>query len=66
MGVDEEEAWLNEKTTLVSSEDTGDTLAVVQVREGANSYNVGGAEFHGPIFENFHQLHREINRLPRF
>ena len=32
VGVDEEEAWLNEKTTLVSSEDTGDTLAAVQVR----------------------------------
>lgn len=31
MGVDEEEAWLNEKTTLVSSEEVGDTLAAVQV-----------------------------------
>ncbi len=31
MSVDEEEAWLNEKTALLSSEDTGDTLAAVQV-----------------------------------
>ena len=31
VGVDEEEAWLNEKTTLVSSEEVGDTLAAVQV-----------------------------------
>ena len=31
VSVDEEEAWLNEKTALVSSEDTGDTLAAVQV-----------------------------------
>ena len=31
MGVDEEEAWLNEKTALLSSEEVGDTLATVQV-----------------------------------
>ena len=29
--VDEEEAWLNEKTAFVSSEEAGDTLAAVQV-----------------------------------
>ena len=29
--LDEEEAWLNEKTVLVSHEDSGDTLATVQV-----------------------------------
>ena len=29
--VEEEEAWLNEKITLLSSEDYGDTLAAVQV-----------------------------------
>ena len=32
MGVDEEEAWLNEKTALLSSEEVGDTLATVQVQ----------------------------------
>lgn len=31
VGVDEEEAWLYEKTALVSSEEVGDTLAAVQV-----------------------------------
>ena len=31
VGVDEEEAWLNEKTALLSSEEVGDTLATVQV-----------------------------------
>ena len=31
VGVDEEESWLNEKTTLVSSDEVGDTLAAVQV-----------------------------------
>ena len=31
VGVDEEEAWLNEKTTLLSNEEGGDTLATVQV-----------------------------------
>ncbi len=29
--VEEEEAWFNEKITLLSSEDYGDTLAAVQV-----------------------------------
>jgi hypothetical protein len=33
VGVDEEEAWLNEKTALLSSEEVGDTLATVQVGE---------------------------------
>ncbi len=32
VGLDEEEAWLNEKTVVVSNEDSGDTLAAVQVR----------------------------------
>ncbi len=31
VGLDEEEAWLNEKTVVVSNEDSGDTLAAVQV-----------------------------------
>ncbi len=31
VSLDEEEAWLNEKTVLVSNEDSGDTLAAVQV-----------------------------------
>ena len=31
VSLDEEEAWLNEKTVLVSHEDSGDTLATVQV-----------------------------------
>lgn len=31
--VEEEEAWINEKMTLVASEDYGDTLAAIQVRE---------------------------------
>ena len=32
VGVDDEEAWLNEKTALLSSEEgAGDTLATVQV-----------------------------------
>lgn len=30
--VEEEEAWINEKMTLVASEDYGDTLAAIQVR----------------------------------
>ena len=29
--VDEEESWIGEKSTLVSTEDSGDTLAAVQV-----------------------------------
>lgn len=29
--VEEEEAWINEKMTLVASEDYGDTLAAIQV-----------------------------------
>ena len=29
--VDEEESWIGEKNTLVSAEDSGDTLAAVQV-----------------------------------
>ena len=29
--VDEEESWIGEKSTLVSAEDSGDTLAAVQV-----------------------------------
>ena len=41
MGVDEEEAWLNEKTTLVSSEEVGDTLAAVQV--GVVTWVMGAA-----------------------
>ena len=32
--VEEEEAWINEKLNLVGSEDYGDTLAAVQVRQG--------------------------------
>lgn len=37
--VEEEEAWINEKMTLVASEDYGDTLAAIQVREaGACSF----------------------------
>ena len=35
MGVDDEEAWLNEKTALLSSEEGGDTLATVQVDKTA-------------------------------
>ena len=31
VGLDEEESWLNEKTTLISSDEVGDTLAAVQV-----------------------------------
>ena len=31
VGVDEAEGWLNEKITLVSSDEVGDTLAAVQV-----------------------------------
>ena len=31
VGVDEEEGWLNERSTLVSSNEVGDTLAAVQV-----------------------------------
>lgn len=31
--VEEEEAWINEKMTLVASEDYGDTLVAIQVRE---------------------------------
>ena len=31
--VEEEEAWINEKMTLVASEDYGDTLAAIQVRD---------------------------------
>lgn len=31
--VEEEEAWINEKMTLVASEDYGDTLAAIQVSE---------------------------------
>ena len=31
VGLDEEEAWLNEKTVLISNEDNGDTLAAIQV-----------------------------------
>ena len=30
VGLDEEEAWLNEKTALVSNEEVGDTLAAIQ------------------------------------
>lgn len=30
--VGEEESWINEKNTLVGSDDYGDTLAAVQVR----------------------------------
>lgn len=33
VGVDEEDSWLNEKITLVSSSEVGDTLAAVQVRK---------------------------------
>ena len=29
--VDEEESWINEKNTLVTSDDYGDTLAAAQV-----------------------------------
>lgn len=32
--VEEEEAWINEKMTLVASEDYGDTLAAIQVCAG--------------------------------
>lgn len=31
MGADEAEGWLNEKATLASSDEVGDTLAAVQV-----------------------------------
>jgi len=31
--VGEEESWINEKNTLVGSDDYGDTLAAVQVRQ---------------------------------
>ena len=31
VAVEEEEVWMREKTALLSSEDTGDTLAAVQV-----------------------------------
>ena len=30
--VDEEESWINEKNTIVASDDYGDTLAAAQVR----------------------------------
>ena len=38
----EEEAWLTEKTTVSLSEDLGDSLAAVQVRErkGGVWYNI--------------------------
>lgn len=36
VGLDEEEAWLNEKTVLISNEDNGDTLATVQVSALSN------------------------------
>lgn len=40
--VEEEEAWINEKMTLVASEDYGDTLAAIQVREaGAAACRLG-------------------------
>lgn len=35
--VEEEEAWINEKMTLVASEDYGDTLAAIQVRDPAEA-----------------------------
>lgn len=35
--VEEEEAWINEKMTLVASEDYGDTLAAIQVRDAAEA-----------------------------
>ena len=42
VGVDEEEAWLNEKTALLSSEEVGDTLATVQVqRKNKKSHSQG-------------------------
>ena len=50
MGVDEEEAWLNEKTTLVSSEEAGDTLAAVQVGGVVWVMEVGGVYSIGVIY----------------
>ena len=47
VGVDEEDSWLNEKITLVSSSEVGDTLAAVQVST-AKSAN---------------RMHREIAHL---
>lgn len=38
--MDEEEAWLNEKTALLSSEEGGDTLATVQVGKAAMPTNI--------------------------
>lgn len=32
VSIDEEEGWLSEKITLVSSDEVGDTLAAVQVQ----------------------------------
>ena len=39
--VDEEETWVNEKNTLVGSDDYGDTLAAVQVTKLLWNYDDG-------------------------
>ena len=41
-GVEEEQAWISEKQHLLSGEDTGDTLAKVQVRGGVGGGGRGG------------------------
>ena len=38
--VDEEESWIGEKSTLVSAEDSGDTLAAVQVKQSCEYHTV--------------------------
>ena len=35
--VDEEESWINEKNTLVASDDDGDTLAAAQVSQACGN-----------------------------
>ena len=35
--VDEEESWINEKNTLVASDDYGDTLAAAQVSQACGN-----------------------------
>lgn len=48
--VEEEEAWINEKMTLVASEDYGDTLAAIQVRkaERVHTARVPSGSQHSP------------------
>ena len=41
--VDEEESWINEKNTIVASDDYGDTLAAAQVRVESSQGGEKGA-----------------------